>query len=625
VTPEERERFEALERRVAELERRFQPKHHHVRFLRPAPRWEVTFGLNWISRIAVVTVVLALAFFFQYAFEIRLIGETGRVALGLTCGAGEFAASEIFFRKGQRAYAQALGAAGAAFFYLSIWAAFGLYHLISQAEALILMVVTTAAAGFLALRYDSPAVALLGFAGGFATPLLLRGGDQPWFVLSYALVLSGGAVAAARARQWRWPEALAVAGAAVLYLNELPARPFFAVFVLAAYAVFALSSNSVVFIAAEILAPVALATIWAPGETGLAAALLLAAVGLAIRPATATGAFTGFWLAYGFWYADSGYTPLAVLTGAYALFLAWPLWRRARLGLGGMIALALNAGFFFGASYGLVRGSYEPWVGLFAVGIAIAQAAAARLLWNADRRAALLAAGTAWVILILAAPIQFAGYRVTVTWAAEAAAMVWIGVRLNERRAIRAGVALLALVVARLAVSDGRMAVHGALVNSRFLAFTATAAAFWAAAWWVRRGRTAAASYEIGHTVMLWGLILEAISWSSRTASPENLASVTSTAISVVAATYAVLLVAGGAAWGHAGSRLSGIALIGIVVLKLYLYDVWLLEAFYRMAAFAILGVMLLAMSYLYSRRASRGSAAAAVRRDNGREFREDT
>jgi len=48
------------------------------------------------------------------------------------------------------------------------------------------------------------------------------------------------------------------------------------------------------------------------------------------------------------------------------------------------------------------------------------------------------------------------------------------------------------------------------------------------------------------------------------------------------------------------------------VVVKLYLYDVWLLGGFYRMAAFAILGVMLLVMSYLYSRRSapSRGSGA---------------
>jgi uncharacterized membrane protein len=77
---------------------------------------------------------------------------------------------------------------------------------------------------------------------------------------------------------------------------------------------------------------------------------------------------------------------------------------------------------------------------------------------------------------------------------------------------------------------------------------------------------------------------------------------VTSTSISVLAAAYAVLLVAAGVARRHAVTRVAGIVLIGLVVLKLYLYDVWLLGQFYRMSAFAILGVLLLAMSYLYSR-----------------------
>ena len=76
----------------------------------------------------------------------------------------------------------------------------------------------------------------------------------------------------------------------------------------------------------------------------------------------------------------------------------------------------------------------------------------------------------------------------------------------------------------------------------------------------------------------------------------------------MIAAAYAVLLVAGGAGWKHAGSRLMGMGLIGLVVLKLYLYDVWLLGPFYRMAAFAILGVMLLVMSYVYSRRSRQES-----------------
>jgi uncharacterized membrane protein len=178
---------------------------------------------------------------------------------------------------------------------------------------------------------------------------------------------------------------------------------------------------------------------------------------------------------------------------------------------------------------------------------------------------------------------------------------------------VLAALGVLGLVLLRLASSDAWMYAspgeYTAVVNARFLAFAAAAASFWAAAWWIREGRLASGVYPTGHFVMLWGLALEAVGWAARTAAPENFRSVASTSISVIAAAYAVLLVAGGAAWRHAGSRLMGIGLIGIVVLKLYLYDVWLLGAFYRMAAFAILGVMLLVVSYLYSRRAGRGPA----------------
>jgi hypothetical protein len=358
-----------------------------------------------------------------------------------------------------------------------------------------------------------------------------------------------------------------------------------------------------VFLAAEALTPIALASIWAPGETGLIFALATAAAGLALRPVAAPGAFAGFWIAYAIWYGQSGYTPLLILTAAYALFASCPFWRPTRLRAVDLVMLALNAGVYFGAAYPLLQSSYAPYAGLFAVGVAVAEAAAARLLWKSDRRGAVLSAGTAWVLLVLAAPIQFAGYRVTVTWAAEAAAMVWVGARLGERRAVRTGIALLVVTVARLALSDSRLPVENALLNPRLLAFAVSAAAFWASASFITEARIPAALYATGHAVLLWGLSLDALTWAARAALPENYASVASTALSVVAAAYAVLLVAGGAAKRHSGSRLLGIGLIGLVILKLYLYDVWLLRPFYRMAAFAILGLMLLVMSYLYSRK----------------------
>jgi uncharacterized membrane protein len=234
----------------------------------------------------------------------------------------------------------------------------------------------------------------------------------------------------------------------------------------------------------------------------------------------------------------------------------------------------------------------------------------ARLLWRRDTAGTLLAAAVAWALLVLAAPIQLVGYRITIAWALEGGAIAWIGTRLADRRAVYGSAAVFTLVLARLAFVDSAMYAgpgdYSLLANARFLTFAVSAAAFWGAACWVRRGPFALLAYAAGHGVLLWGLGLEAVGWAARVATPQNFTSVASTSISVLIAAYAVALVAAGVFQRHAPTRLLGAALIGLVIGKLYLYDVWLLGQFYRMAAFAILGVLLLVMSYFYSR--SRGS-----------------
>jgi uncharacterized membrane protein len=266
--------------------------------------------------------------------------------------------------------------------------------------------------------------------------------------------------------------------------------------------------------------------------------------------------------------------------------------------------LALNAAFYFGACYALLEPVYHTAIGFFAVAVAVSHMGAAGALWGRDQRGALLSAAAAWVLLVLAVPIQFAGYRVTVAWAAEGAALAWIGVRLNQRRAVQAALAVFVLVMLRLAASDSRAypnpSPYVAIGNARFLAFVAAAAALWAAAVWTRPGRSSAFTYVAGHAILLWGLSLEAVGWAARTAAPENFRSFASASISILAGTYALLLAGGGSARSHSPTRLLGMILIGMVVVKLYLYDVWLLGQFYRMAAFAILGIVLLVTSYLF-------------------------
>jgi uncharacterized membrane protein len=65
---------------------------------------------------------------------------------------------------------------------------------------------------------------------------------------------------------------------------------------------------------------------------------------------------------------------------------------------------------------------------------------------------------------------------------------------------------------------------------------------------------------------------------------------------------YAVILVVIGVRTGASIHRLLGLALVALVIAKLYLLDVWVLGRLFRITAFLALGVLLLALSYLYSR-----------------------
>ncbi len=90
--------------------------------------------------------------------------------------------------------------------------------------------------------------------------------------------------------------------------------------------------------------------------------------------------------------------------------------------------------------------------------------------------------------------------------------------------------------------------------------------------------------------------------WAITNAAPVNRTSLVSELDSVFLALYGLIVIAYGVARKSPIDRLLGLVLLGIVVLKLYVYDVWLMASFYRISALVALGVLLLAASYVYSR-----------------------
>ena len=171
---------------------------------RSGPDWEFLLGRNWFAIIGGIAVVLGIGFFLKLAFDNNWISDTGRVILGVAVGLAFLGVGEYTQHRVPR-WAQAVTASGAAILYLTIYAAFGLYQLISADLSFILLAVVVTAAVLLALRYESIVIAIIGLVGAFISPVLL-GTDLPdeRFVLGYILLVDIGILAISAFRNWRW-------------------------------------------------------------------------------------------------------------------------------------------------------------------------------------------------------------------------------------------------------------------------------------------------------------------------------------------------------------------------------------------------------------------------------------
>lgn len=155
--------------------------------------WEWFIGGRLMNRIGALALILGVGFFLKYAFDRNWITESVRVWTGGALGIGLVLLGGRFRRKGMTVFAQGLVGAGLAIDYLAVYASFNFYHLIPQPAALFLMSLVTALAFQQALRHDSIAVSLLGWAGGFLTPFLLSTGEvNEVGLLSYMALLAAG-------------------------------------------------------------------------------------------------------------------------------------------------------------------------------------------------------------------------------------------------------------------------------------------------------------------------------------------------------------------------------------------------------------------------------------------------
>jgi|SRR5579875_1960517 len=504
---------------------------------------------RWLNYVGILAVLFAAAFFIEYAFQNNWIGARGRVAIGIFCGAALVAWSGWLLRRGYRYFSEGIAGLGAAVLYVSLWAGWRYYALFTSGETFAAMVVVTAVIAAVALVRDSQRLALLALAGGLLTPQLVStGGDHEVALFTYLEILSAGMLALERYKNWNWLPAVAFAGTEVYFwgwYSQFYGRDkigWTLAFATAFFVIFA-----------------ALPVMRARREGRLGAAEAFVAIANA---------------------------------GAFLAALRQMLWPSHRWELTGAFA-ALAAAHWFVARFVSAKSAAAPDKSSSGVG--------ARWLFS----------GLALVCISLAVPARLDNQWLTIAWAVEGLLLVQGGVQISSRRLRAAGLALFGVTAVRLAAL--RIPAGALLWNQRFMTFAIAAVCFALACVLVKRS---GAKFGEGERVAFGSLAIAANAYALAALSlevwdffgaaragagygyfAEQLG------LSILWTLYAAGLILAGILRRAAILRWQALALFGIVAAKVFLFDLSELSRFYRILSFLVLGVLLLAVSFLYQRR----------------------
>lgn len=525
---------------------------------------ESMVGGQWLNRIGIAALLIGAAYFLKLAFDNGWIGPSGRVAIGLLAGIGLVIWAERIHSRGHKYFAYSLTSVGVGIMYLSLWAAFQLYHLVPGGVAFAAMIAVTASTAVIAVRKDAQILAAVAMSGGFATPTLLSTGqNRPVELFSYLLMLDVFAIVLASFRPWRSLLAGAYLGTIVYYFG------------------------------------------WAAK----------------------------------FYSPDQRATATIVITSTFVLFASLPLLRKLQGNHDGdetsppsrsktVIAIAIfNPLVYFSVLYSLFEADYQSelaWVAIFLAAIYIA---ISRQL-NHDLAAfppelrvekwLHLALGLGF--LTLAIPIKLDGHRITIGWLVEAGLLLGVGHRARNDFLKYASIVALGLGLFRLIFFENFVTTQ-LFVNWRFLTYLVAIAVFAGMAWVVREERGARDTAFTIVLVCINVLALLALNYEvsdhfarqmqeAKTYFPaERNSSDWRETQRIRDFTYSALWMIFGAVNLAIGFmrklpslRWQGLALIGVTIVKVFLYDLGNLSGAWRVLSFIALGVLLMAISFLYQK-----------------------
>lgn len=217
------------------------------------------------------------------------------------------------------------------------------------------------------------------------------------------------------------------------------------------------------------------------------------------------------------------------------------------------------------------------------------------------------------VCISLAIPARLDHAWLTMAWAIEGAAIVWLGARMDSWRLRVPGLLVLSVAAIRLLVI--RIPAPHFLWNLRFATFAIAVVCFVISASALARAKAGIEVHErnlaallmvcvSGYSLLALSLELWDVFGRMQVTGLEHLPA-QQMALSVLWTLFAAGLVLAGMIRKSALLRWQALALFALVVGKVFLYDLSSLQRFYRILTFLVLGILLLVVSFLYQRRSA--------------------
>ncbi|MBV8325351.1 DUF2339 domain-containing protein [Chryseobacterium sp.] len=158
---------------------------------------------NALTIIGIFTLVLGVGYFVKYAIDKNWIGEAARAAIGLCIGAVIIFIGH-FLRKNYATFASIITGGGIAVLYFTATIAFREYHLFTQNTAFVITTLITAVSIILSYYYKSEILIIFSLLGGFAAPLMISTGPSNYlFLFIYLSLLNTGMLVVTFLQHWK--------------------------------------------------------------------------------------------------------------------------------------------------------------------------------------------------------------------------------------------------------------------------------------------------------------------------------------------------------------------------------------------------------------------------------------